>query len=112
MADDLNELKVYQRHCKTEIPRCQKLILYSMLPNAYTKRMESPIASQEEHFIFPKQAEKAMSFLEVELREGKSLVINHVQFIWGVADNMKKGSSLRHQTEHSLAFFATRKENS
>ena len=51
-----------------------------------------------------------MSFQEVELRKRKSLVINHVQFIWAVPDNMKKGFSLRHQTEHSLAFMRLEKK--
>ena len=72
--------------------------------NAYTKRIESLIASPGEHSIVAEQAEKSMSFQQVELREGRSPVINQVQFIQAVADNMKKGSSRLHQAEHSLAF--------
>ena len=70
MADILNKLK-HQKHCKTEIPRNQKLIL-----TAYTKQIESLIASMGEHSIFAQRAEKAMSLQEVELRQGKSPEIN------------------------------------
>ena len=49
------------------------------------------------------QAEKAMLFQQVELREGISPVIKQAQFIWAVADNMKELHRL-HQAEHSLAF--------
>ena len=47
-----------------------------------------------------------MSFQQVELREGKSLVTNQAQFIRAAADMTiwNKGSSRRHQAEHSVAF--------
>ena len=40
--------------------------------------------------ISVQQAEKAMSFQLVELREGRSPVINQAQFIWAVADNIEE----------------------
>ena len=36
------------------------------------------------------RAEEAMSFQEVQLREGRGPVINQAQFIRAVADNMKQ----------------------
>ena len=65
-----------------------------MLPKAHTlnrmKRKENLITSPKEHSILALRAEKAMSFQEVELREGKSPVINQTQFIWAVDNKIKQ----------------------
>ena len=43
-----------------------------------------------EHSILAREAEKAMSFQKVELKEGRNSVINQAQFFLAVADNMKQ----------------------
>ena len=52
-----------------------------------------------------------MSFQEVELREGKSLVINHAPFIRAVADNMKERLFTTTSNRAQPSVHATRKEN-
>ena len=87
MADVLNELTNLSETLQSRnntLPKAHTLL------NAYTKRIESLFASPEEHSIMAEQAEKAMSFQQVELREGRSPVINQAQFIRAVADNMKE----------------------
>ena len=86
MADVLNELtnlsETLQSRNNTQ-PKAHTLL------NAYTKRIKSFIASPEEHSILAQQAEKAMSFQQVELGEGRSPVINQAQLNRAVADNME-----------------------
>ena len=78
MADVLNELTNLSETLQsrnTTLPKAHTLL------NAYTKRIKSVIAYPGEHSILTQQAEKAMAFQQVELREGKSPVINQAQFI-------------------------------
>ena len=87
MADVLNELTNLLETLQsqnTTLPKAHTLL------NAYTKRIESLIASPREYSIMTELAEKAMSFHQIELREGRSPVINQAQFIRAVADNMKE----------------------
>ena len=73
MADVLNELTNLTETLQsrnTTLPKAHTLL------NACTKRIESLIASLGKHFIIAEQAEKAMSFQQVELREGRSPVKN------------------------------------
>ena len=93
MADVLNELKYLSETLQNRnitLPKAHTLL------TAYTKRIGSFIASPGEHSILAQRVEKAMSFQEVEFREGRSPVINQAQFIRAVADNTKESSSLRH----------------
>ena len=69
MADVLNELTKLSETLQsrnTTLPKADTLL------NAYTKHIKSVITSPEEHSILTQQAEKAMAFQQVELREGKS----------------------------------------
>ena len=87
MADVLNELKNLSETLQsrnTTLPKAHALL------NAYTKRVKSLITFPGIHSILALQAEKAMSFQQVELREGRSLVINQAQFIRAVANNMEE----------------------
>jgi len=52
--------------------------------------MESLIASQGEHSILAQLSEEAMSFQDVQLREGRGPIINQAQLIRAVANNMKQ----------------------
>ena len=73
MADVLNELINLSETLQSRNTTLSKA--HSLL-NAYTKCIKSFIDSAEEHSIMAEQAEKAMSFQQVELREGRSTVIN------------------------------------
>ena len=81
------------------------------LLNAYTKRIESFIASPWEHSIMTEQAETAMPFQQVELREGRSPVINQAQFIRAVADNMIERLVTTASSRAQPSVHATRREN-
>jgi len=56
------------------------------------------------------RAEEAMSFQEVQLREGRGLVINQAQFIRAVSDNMKKRLFTRVSNRAQASVVATRQE--
>ena len=56
-------------------------------------------------------AEKAMSFQQVELREGRSPIINQAQFIRAVADNMKERLFTTASSRAQPSVHATRREN-
>ena len=85
MADVLNELTNLSETLQSRNNTLQKA---HTLLNAYTKRIKSLIASPGEHSILAQQAEKAMSFQQVEPGEGRNPAINQAQFIRAVADNM------------------------
>ena len=89
----------------TTLPKVHTLL------NAYTKRIKSLIASPGEHSIMAEQAEKAISFQQVELREGRSPVINQAQFIRAVADNMKERLFTTASSRAQPSVHATRREN-
>ena len=57
------------------------------------------------------QAEKAMSFQQVELREGRSPIINQAQFIRAVADNMEERLFTTASSRAQRSVHATRREN-
>ena len=108
MADVLNELTNLSETLQsrnTTLPKAHTLL------NAYTKRIESLIASPGEHSIMAEQAEKAMSFQQVELREGRSPVINQAQFIRAVADNMKERLFTTASSRAQPSVHVTRREN-
>ena len=108
MVDVLNELtnvSETQQSRNTTLPKAHTLL------TAYTKRIESLIASPGEHSIMAEQAEKAMSFQQVELREGRSPVINQAQFIAAVADNMKERLFTTASSRAQPSVHATRREN-
>ena len=108
MADVLNELTNLSETLQsrnTTLPKAHTLL------NAYTKRIESLIASPGEHSIMAEQAEKAMSFQQVELREGRSPVINQAQFIRAVADNMKERLFTTASSRAQPNVHTTRREN-
>jgi len=95
MADVFNVKKLVRSTTK---PKCHtaknpKLIVHTII--------ESLIVSPGEHSILAQLAEEAMSFQDVQLREGRGPIINQAQSIRAVADNMKqlRLSSLRYQTE-------------
>ena len=78
MADVLNELKNLLetlQNRNTSLPKAHILLI------AFSKRIESLIASPDEHPILSQRAKKATSFQEVELSEGKIQVINQAQSI-------------------------------
>ena len=56
-------------------------------------------------------AEKAMSFHQVELREGRSPVIYQTQFIGAVADSMKERLFTTASSRAQPSVHATRLEN-
>ena len=69
MADVLSELKNLSetlQNRNTTLPNAHTLL------TIFTKRIESLVASSGEHSILAQRAEKAMSFQEVKLREGKT----------------------------------------
>ena len=68
----------------TTLPKAQNLL------TVYTGRIESHVVSPGEHSILAQRAEEAMSFQEVQLREGRGPVINQAQFIRAATDNMKQ----------------------
>ena len=73
MADVLNKLTNLSETLQSQnntLPKAHTLL------NAYTKSTKSLIASPGEHSILAQLAEKAMSFQQVELGEGRSPVIN------------------------------------
>ena len=108
MADVLNELTNLSETLQsrnTTLPKAHTLL------NAYTKRIESLVASPGEHSIMAEQAEKAMSFQQVELREGRSPVINQAQFIRVIADNMKERLFTTASSRAQPSVHATRREN-
>ena len=108
MADVLNELTNLSetlQNRNTTLPKAHALL------NAYTKRIKSLIASLGKHSILAQQAEKAMSFQQVELREGRSPIINQAQFIWAVADNMEERLFTTASSRAQRSVHATRREN-
>ena len=108
MADVLNELTNLSETLQsrnTTLPKAHTLL------NAYKKHIESLIASSGKYFIMAEQAEKAMSFQQVELREGRSPVINQAQFIGAVADNMKERLFTTALSRAQSSVHATRREN-
>ena len=87
MANVLNKLKKLSetlQNRNTTLPKAHTLL------TAYTKRIESLIAFPKKHSILAQQAEKGMSFQEVQVREGKSPIINQAYFIRSAADNIKQ----------------------
>jgi len=87
MVDVLTELKNLSetlQNRSTTLPKAQNLL------TVYIGRIESLVVSPGEHSILAQPAEEAMSFQEVQLREGRGPVINQAQFIRAVADNMKQ----------------------
>ena len=108
MVDVSNESKNLSeplQNRNTTLPKAHILL------TAYTKRMESLIASLAEHSIVAKRAEKAMSSQGVELRKGRSPVINQVQFIRAVADNMKERLFAMASNRAQPSIHSTRKDN-
>jgi len=63
-----------------------------------------------EHYILAQRAEEAMSFQEVQLREGIGPVINQAQFIRAVADNMKQRLITTVSNRAQATVVATRQE--
>ena len=108
MADVLNELINLSETLQSQNTTLPKAYT---LPNAYTKRLKSLIASPGEHSILAQQAEKTMSFQQVELREGRSSVINQAQFIRAVADNMEERLFTTASSRAQRSVHATRREN-
>ena len=107
MADVLNELINLSDTLQSQNTTLPKA--YTLL-NAYTKRLKSLIASPGEHSILAQQAEKTMSFQQVELR-GRSPVINQAQFIRAVADNMEERLFTTASSRALRSVHATRREN-
>ena len=108
IANVLNELTNLSKTLQsrnTTLPKAHTLL------NAYTKRIESLIASPWEHSIMAEQAETAMSFQQVELREGRSPVINQAQFIRAVADNMIERLFTSASSRAQPSVHATRRES-
>ena len=108
MADVLNELKYLSETLQNRnitLPKAHTLL------TTCTKRIESLLTSLWEHSILAQRAEKAMSFQEVELREGISPVINQAQFVRAVADNMKKRLFTTASNRVQPSVHATPKEN-
>jgi len=75
----------------------------------HIRRIES-LVSPGEHSILAQRAEEAMSFQEVQLREGTGPVINQAQFIRAVADNMKQRLFTTVSNRAQASVVATRKE--
>ena len=66
MADVSNKLKnLSLQNRNNTLSKAHTLL------TAYIKRIESLIASPEEHYILVREQKKQMSFQEVKLREGK-----------------------------------------
>ena len=57
------------------------------------------------------QAEKAMSFQQIKLREGRSPLINQAQFIRAVADNMEERLFTMASSRAQRSVHANRREN-
>ena len=66
----------------TTLPKNPKLTVHTTI-------IESLIVSPGEHSTLAQLAEEAISFQDVQLREGRGPIINQAQFIRVVADNMK-----------------------
>ena len=62
-------------------------------------------------FHFIPTSRKTLLFQELELREGRSPVINQTQLIWVVADNMKQRFFTTDLNKAQPSVHATRKEN-
>ena len=105
VLNELTNLSETRQSRNTTLPKAHTLL------NAYTKRIESLIASPWKHSIMAEQAETAMSFQQVELREGRSPVINQAQFIRAVADNMRERLFTTASSRAQPSFHATRREN-
>ena len=86
------------------MPKAQNLLI------VYTKRIQIHIVSPGEHSILAQLAEKAMSFKEVQLREGRGPITNQAQFIRAVADNMKQTLFTTVSNRAQASFVATRRE--
>ena len=107
IEDVLNELKNLSetlQNQNTALPKAQNL------PTAYTKRTESLIVSLGVHSVVAHFAEEAMSFQEVQLREGRGPVINQAQLIRAVADNMKQRLFPSVSNSAQASVVATRQE--
>ena len=107
MADVLNELKNLSetlQNRSTTLPKAQNLLTVDI------RRIENLVVSPGEHSILVQRAEEAMSFQEVQLREGRSPVINQAQFIRAVADNMKQRLFTTVSNRAQVSVVATRQE--
>ena len=108
MADVLNKLTNLSETLQsrnTTLPNAHTLL------NAYTNRVKSLIAFPGQHSILAQQVEKAMSFQQIELREGRSPLINQGQFIRAVADNMEERLFTTASSRAQRSVHATRREN-
>ena len=106
MADVLNELKNLSetlQNRSTTLPKAQNLL------TVYIRRIESLVVSPGEHSILAQRVE-AMSFQEVQLREGRGPIINQAQFIRAVADNMKLRLFTTVSTRGQASVVSTRQE--
>jgi len=107
VADVLNELKNLSetvQNRSTTLPKAQNLL------TVYIKRIESLVFSPGEHSILTQHAEEAMSFQEVQLREGRGPVIDQAQFIRAVADSMKQRLFNTVSNRAQASVVATRQE--
>ena len=107
MADVLNELKILSETLQN---RSATLSKAQNLLTVYIKRIESLVVSPGEHSILAQRAEEAMSFQEVQLREGRGPIINQAQFIRAVADNMKLRLFTTVSTRGQASVVSTRQE--
>ena len=91
MADVFNVNKLVRSTTKPKrhTAKNRKLIVHTIIESLITI-IESLIVSPGEHSILAQLAEEAMSFQDVQLREGRGPIINQAQFIRVVADNMKQ----------------------